>query len=176
MTGAVPAEQWFGELRGRFESLARRRVAPDAVDDVVQDAMSIVIERGFTADRREQLDGLPPLAWCFQVLRNIIGNHYQKNRKLSRETNIDDYPVLNDGMTPLEALEEADFAESISGAIAHLADHHPNCGRYLRKLTAGALPAEIAREEKLAAPVLYRRLYRCRAKLKEILEERGIRV
>lgn len=175
MAGAIPAEMWFARLRDRFESLARRRVPPDAVDDVVQDAMRIVFEKGFDPAGGRPVDETPQLAWCFQVLRNTVGNHYQRTRRRAGERNLDDHPVLADGRTPLESLEESDFRRAVDGAIDELAADNPPCGGYLRRLAEGVLPAEIAEEEAVRPTVLYRRLYRCRAKLREILERRGIR-
>ncbi len=176
MTGAANTNErnrWYESLRQRYLSLARRRVEPDAVEDVVQEALRVVFEREGIFSRDTE-DGLPPLAWCFQVLRNTIGNHYQKRRTRSREQNIDTAYGLSHGKTPLEALQESESETLIHALLATLEETDPQCARYLQRLAEGEKPAEVAEREKLRAAVFYRRIYRCRGKLRELMREEGV--
>ncbi len=178
MEASREADIWLDRLRDRLIAIACRRLPSDSVEDVVQDAMRIVFERGL-AERQgetETVDGYPPVAWCFQVLRNVIGNYYQKARTLSRETVLDDALATPSGRTPLEMLESSDLARTIKEAVGLLEEGDPRCGRYLRLLMGGSTPSEIAGDERLKADVLYRRVYRCRAKLRGLLEDKGILV
>lgn len=170
----------LSDLRARLLAVARRRVDPEAAEDVVQRAMMVIVERGSSLDG-EGLDeiagapGLPPLAWCLTVLRNIIGNVYQRQRT---EGVIDRGALLTEvessHPTPLQALESAEAARAIEGALAALDTDGASCGRYLRALADGLSPRSLADQEGLSEAVLYRRVYRCRAKMREILLEKGL--
>jgi RNA polymerase sigma factor (sigma-70 family) len=156
-------------LRIRFLELARRRVPADAAEDLVHEALGIIHARG-----DETPDGLPPLAWCFQVLRNVIGNWYQRRDSRERweqRARLQESPVV---ITPLQALEEREALSRIERGLRRLAKTDPNCGRYLRRIVEGADSAEVAAQEGIEAGAFYRRLYRCRAKLRELLREEGI--
>jgi RNA polymerase sigma factor (sigma-70 family) len=171
--GASTSDTWFGELRDRFVTIAARRVESDAVEDVVQDALKIVHEKADLAPGA-LVDGRPALAWCFQVLRNVIGNHYQK-RRAGAEVPVDETPLTDDGLTPLESLEHEERRRLVHEALARLAGHARQCADYLRRVVAGQSPAAIAAGEGLDPAVLYRRLYRCREQLRAILLEQGVR-
>ena len=123
------------------------------------------------------VDGLPPLAWCFQVLRNVIGNFYQRERTRAEadpEAEREATYGAASRPTPLEALESRDSERIIREGVDELAATDKNCGRYLHLVLAGEDPATIARREVVPAASLYRRLYRCRQKLRSILEEKGM--
>jgi len=158
-------QQWLEQLRDRFLGVARRRVPEDSVEDLVQDALSVVVAKG---ERK------PDLAWCFQVLRNVIGNHYQKARTRARELHPDDVAPAAPSPTPLEALEDREFEELVEAGLGELANGGTDCERYLRALLNGGSPAAIAERERLDPAVLYRRIYRCRGKLRSILREKGV--
>ncbi len=163
-----PEGAWLAPLRERFLSIARRRVHPDVAEDLVQDALRVIVERN-------PGDDPPPLPYCFQVLRNVIGNHYQKERVRRRraESEAAAGEVPDDGPTPLEALAADDAVRVVHDCLQGMSASDPSCTRYLRRLMGGATPAGVADEEGLAAAVFYRRLYRCRLKLRELLDQRG---
>ncbi len=170
-------ERWLTALRARFMEIASRRVAAEAVEDTVQEALRVVYERGIVAGAAGEArmpEGLPPLAWCFQVLRNTIGNHYQRQRHRRHESLSAAQVAGSAEPSPLEALERAERSHALAAALDALAPSAPDCSRYLRRLLAGASPATLAASEGLAAELLYRRLYRCRARLREILIQRGV--
>jgi len=165
MSSSRERDVWLGELRARFVSVARRRLPEDAVEDVVQDALRVVHEKG---------EEHPELPWCFQVLRNTIGNWYQKQRVRSRDLAPEDAAVPRAAPTPLEALEDRELGRVLAESVAALGTTDAGCGRYLERLMAGETPATIAGEEGVDPAVLYRRIYRCRGKLREILIGKGV--
>ena len=69
------------ELGRRFREIATRRVAADDVDDVVQEALRIVVQKSSGSGSFEEL---PPIAWSMQVLRNTVGNYYKRERTRRR--------------------------------------------------------------------------------------------
>lgn len=167
---------WLLDLRARFVSVARRRVQASDVEDIVQDAMRIVIEKHTSGPGSGWVEGLPPVAWCFNVLRNTIGNHYQRTRVRSRiltplETAGDPASL---GATPLEALESEDAVARIHDALASLAAENESCARFLSQLLRGVSPADLASAERLEEAILYRRVYRCRQRLRVLLAEKGV--
>ena len=165
-------DAWFAELRDRLVSVAARRVEPDAVEDVVQDALRIVHEKAEAAPGR-LVDGRPALAWCFQVLRNVIGNHYQK-RAGRHQVPVEDTVLPETDPTPLESLERDERCRLVHAAIGELGGRVEHCSRYLRRVVAGESPAAIAASEQVEPSVIYRRLYRCREQLREILAQQGV--
>jgi RNA polymerase sigma factor (sigma-70 family) len=165
------ADDWLVALRTRMVELARRRVQPDDVEDVVQTAMRVVIEKGLQRTERE-VEGLPPIAWCLQVLRNTIGNHYKRQR--TQKKWVDSAVEADRVSIPIEAMSSAEKLETIEGALAKMMQEDPQCGSYLQRTLDGSSAREIAAEDGLDADAFYKRLYRCRRKLREWLRERGV--
>ena len=188
--GNPQASDWLDQLRARFLAIAARRVPAAAAEDLVQEALMIVVQKGVRpgaaagASTAGAIDGLPPLAWCFQVLRNTVGNWYQRER--TRRSAADPSSVTHGQLrdasaperspTPLEALEHAETAGLVADALRELAAESGSCARYLRGIAEGEKPASIARREGLEEGVLYRRIYRCREKLRGLLAARGVSV
>jgi DNA-directed RNA polymerase specialized sigma24 family protein len=165
-------DEWLAALRARFVDVTRKRVPPEAVEDLVQEALTVVFEKGEGPDARS-------LPWCFQVLRNVIGNHYQKQRTRAAATtpgsaaraHLEELAGGAPRPTPLEALERAEAARLLRAAIDELAARDGHCGGLLRSMLAGA-PA--APGGGAAASTAYVRAFRCRQKLKAILLARGV--
>jgi RNA polymerase sigma factor (sigma-70 family) len=173
----LATEEWLNQLRDRFVAVARRRVPAEAVDDVVQEALTVVYQKGISITQADSVDELPPLAWCFQVLRNMIGNFYQKQRTrsmVSVDDDLDRLDAADQGPTPLEALESGEMQRLVREALEVLAHDGSACRHYLLRLLEGITPADLASEEAIEPAVLYRRIYRCRTKLREILEQKGV--
>lgn len=172
------AEAWFADLRLRFLDVARKRVPVEQLEDLVQDALRIVFEKGWSPGSTD-VEGLPGLAWCFQVLRNTIGNFYQK-RATRHAVHADDPSgvdrVALDEPTPLESLERQRAARLIEEALGLLATGDRSCAKYLARLLEGNTPADLAEREGVDRAILYRRVYRCRQKLRGLLEERGVQL
>jgi RNA polymerase sigma factor (sigma-70 family) len=174
-------ENWFARLRLRFVDVARQRVADEDVEDVVQEALRIVHEKRAVVTEN-LVEGMPPLAWCFQVLRHTIGNYYSRTRTSRRFVTTAEPDAESTGTpgsggsTPLEALESEESLKMIEQSLTNLKRRDPQCGRYLQRTLEGDSAREIAHSEQLAEAVFYRRLYRCRSKLRRLLEESGVRV
>ena len=171
--GGSPAE--LEALRARLQAIARRRVAPDAVEDLVQEALRIVVERRLLAPGGGHTEGELRLAACFQVLRNVIGNHYQRERVRRRRLTGEDaaHGVAAEGPTPIEALESEQAVGLVERTLAIMASTDAACARYLRTLAGGVTPRDAARTESLEESAFYRRVYRCRQKLRALLEREG---
>ena len=175
-TGATDA--WLGEVRSRFLAVARRRVPADAAEDVVQEALRILVEKSAFEPGVEAPGGAPALAYGFAVLRNVIGNHYQRER-VRRSVHAAEgagSSAPDPAPTPLEALATEERVRIVRESLETLATTDGACARYLQRLLDGAAPGELARHEGLEEAVLYRRVYRCRVKLRALLEQRGMGV
>jgi len=168
--------EWLSGLRREFVRIASRRVDEADVEDVVQEAMRVIAEKGI--DRAVAPAGeTAPLAWCFQVLRNTIGNHYQRQRTRRRwvEENPDGAPRTR-SRDVLEAMDSRAILALVEDALSEMARTDARCARYLSRLADGARAGEIARDETIERAVFYRRLYRCRKKLRDLLAKRGVGV
>src|SRR5262245_49905151 len=104
-----PADEWLEGLRAALLRVTRRRVRGDAAEDLVQDAMAIILRRGLRSGSFDTVDGLPPLVWSLRVMRNVIGNYYQKQRTQFREAveTLEGQEDADPGLTPLESVEAA---------------------------------------------------------------------
>jgi len=154
--------------------IASRRVDENDVEDVVQEAMRVISEKGI--DRAAPpVEGVVPLAWCFKVLRNTIGNHYQRQRTRQRWTE-SDADAVERAQNPrvLESLDSENTLSLVEGALDEMARTDPPCAGYLSRLADGARPGDIADDESVERPAFYRRLYRCRQKLRELLTAKGV--
>jgi RNA polymerase sigma factor (sigma-70 family) len=182
IVGPVPTghgiDPWAANLRARFHEVARRRLPSDLVEDAVQEAMRIILEKGIEPGAGADVEGLPAVAWCFQVLRHTIGNAYRRQRSRgARDASPDDPAALelaSEGPTPLEALQSNEAARSIRRALERLASTDAGCARTLARMLDGASPAELAGREGTDPAILYRRIYRCRQKLRALLLAEGV--
>lgn len=172
----------FEELRVRFLSLAKRRVQPDHAEDVVHDALGIVLRKYREPGRESGI-----LVWSLTVLRNVIGNHYQaKRRDAERTTQVDDWqavPSASVSEDPVNALTVDQAADRLEEAVARLAERSERCGvifrRILETLARGGEPAEAGRQAfarvredfpDLTRNSFYVALHRCRAQLRTVLD------
>lgn len=158
-------DAWLTTLRQRFTEIAARRVEAAVVEDLVQDALRVVLEKG--GDR-------PRLDWCFQVLRNVVGNYYRREKTRRRFVVADpegDADASTDEVSVLAALESDEMVRILTSGVDMLG---PPCAGYLGALMGGASPADVAESEGLQAAVFYRRLYRCRQKLRDWLRAKGM--
>jgi len=173
--------EWLTAVRREFVRIASRRVSADDVEDVVQDAMRVIAEKRM--DRgAEPVDGQMPLAWCFQVLRHTIGNHYQRERTRHRHLEGDAGAVdraeggPDSGPTSLEAMDSFATLTVIEDALGAMRRPDAKCARYLSRLADGERAGSIAESERIERAAFYRRLYRCRQKLRDILTAKGVMV
>ncbi|MBC8426596.1 sigma-70 family RNA polymerase sigma factor [bacterium] len=172
----------FESLRVRFLQVAKRRVQGDHLEDVVQDALRIVLDK-----YHERTGQTGILIWSFTVLRNVIGNHYQsRNRDVSRTTHVEDWQSFSPAavvIDPLRDRETDEFNGRLEGAIATLARKAPRCGRLFanlldsykhggeqREVSARALAMAQQEDPDLTRNTFYVALHRCRAQLRALLE------
>jgi DNA-directed RNA polymerase specialized sigma24 family protein len=150
-------------------------VAADAVEDVVQEALRIIVEKGVTRPGVLGPDGEPGLAYAFQVLRHVIGNHYQKERTRRRRLGDGEAALAaaDPAPGPLLALASQDAVSLVHACLARMERDDAPCAGRLRGLADGRTPRELARAERVEEAAFYRRLYRCRLKLRALLAERG---
>jgi RNA polymerase sigma factor (sigma-70 family) len=165
---------WLELLRGRLVEIATRRVDESDVDDVVQDALRVIAEKRF-AGESGSAEGRPDLAWCFQVLRNTIGNHYRREETRRRRL-VSSSSESQSGSRFAETLGSSEALALIEDALEEMHRGDPRCARYLSRLIDSAKPHEVATEEGIEPPVFYRRLYRCRQKMRDLLTARGVDV
>ena len=168
----------FASMRVRFIQVSKQRVREDDLEDVVQDALQIV--HGKYRDRGA---GRGILVWSLAVLRNVIGNYYQKKARQGGGEPFDDRLHSHASQpAPPDALLGQD-GEEIFGALALLAGEQPRCGALFRRVLAslerGGDPAQINRRALqilradypgMSRGSLYVALHRCRKRLREILQ------
>jgi DNA-directed RNA polymerase specialized sigma24 family protein len=189
LEGAREAETaLFEGLRARLLRVAKQRVREDDAPDVVQDALRIVLLK-FRA-RGDQPGILP---WSLTVLRNVIGNYYQKADHRKEWISLEHTPsefLARAGEVAARETDPGDdraqrlLVKRLAVAIRDLSDRHPRCGAIFRailaSLDAGGNPREISSRaletiqqeySDLTRGLFYVALHRCRANLRQILAE-----
>lgn len=162
---------WLVALRAEFIRIASRRVDDADVEDVAQEAMRVIVEKGVERDT-PSVEGAAPLAWCFQVLRNTIGNYYQRRRTRRRWTEPD--TGVAGEVAAIESFDSHRTLALVERALEEMRRSDPQCARYLSRLADGERVRDIAGDESLDVPVFSRRLYRCRRKLRDLLTAKGV--
>ncbi len=172
----------FEDLRVRFLKVAKRRVQPEHLEDVVQDALGVILDK-----HHERTGQTGLLIWSFTVLRNVIGNYYQaKRRELERTTVVEDWQSFGPAavvVDPLRDRESTEFVGRLEDAIATLARKYPRCGRLFghllesfqvgggqREVSARALEMAQNEDPELSRNTFYVALHRCRAQLRALLD------
>lgn len=162
--------QWLTQLRQRFAEVAGRRVPADAVEDLVHDALGIVLAKG-PAEAEKEGRKNPPLGWSFNVLRNVIGNYYQKRRSFDE---LEDHEILDEKPDTLAVMTSEERALSIRSAVGQLRLTRPDCADWLWSLAQGIKAGDLADQARMQQAAFYRKIYRCRKMLAEILKQRGV--
>jgi DNA-directed RNA polymerase specialized sigma24 family protein len=187
--GGDPAAEsrLFLQLRERFLAIAKRRVREGDCEEVVQDALHIAL-----AKYRGRAGTSGTLPWSLAVLRNVIGNYYQRQKARGRHEPLDDELTANGApgrsgdLDPLDALLAEERVARVARAMERLAGERPRCGELFRRilecLAADGTPAEVSKRAlarmakvcpEATANAIYVMLHRCRARLREILREEG---
>lgn len=152
-------EVFFANVRERIAAVAKKRIRGAGYEDVVQEALIII-----KAKLPELEDEKSLMPFVFQILRNCIGNHYQKVRT---EQKYIDFSA--DTSHALCFDENQDWSKLLSKAIAHLKRDHARCAQLLEALMRSAEIQELKSLLNLDEANVYRTLYRCRNRLKEII-------
>jgi DNA-directed RNA polymerase specialized sigma24 family protein len=172
----------FEELRVRFFHLAKKRVQPDHTEDVVHDALGIVLRKYRERSRESGI-----LVWSLTVLRNVIGNHYQARRRDNDRTlQVEDWqavPAASLVEDPTGGMAAEEAADRMEAAITTLARKSPRCGaifaRILESMELGGGQRDISQrafelvgEElpELTRNTFYVTLHRCRAQLRNLMD------
>jgi DNA-directed RNA polymerase specialized sigma24 family protein len=161
---------WLTPLRRRFAEITARRVPTDAVEDLVQDALGIVLAKG-PAEAHRAGDTEPSLRWCFNVLRNVIGNWYQKRR---HHEPVENHDLADERPDVLAALAADEQAQTIRTAVAELRLQRPDCADWLWSMAQGTKAGALAERARMEHSAFYRKVYRCRRMLAEILQRKGV--
>lgn len=161
---------WLSLLRQRFAGIAARRVPEDAIEDIVHDALGIVLAKG-PAEALRNNQSEPSLQWSFNVLRNVIGNWYQRRRH--HET-LEGVEFQDDGPDALAALTTAERVETIRSAVEELRQARPRCAHWLWSMAQGIKAGVLAEGADMESSAFYRKIYRCRKILAEILLRKGV--
>jgi DNA-directed RNA polymerase specialized sigma24 family protein len=170
----------FSALRVRFLAVAKRRVREDEMEDVAQEALRIVHARYGERDPRAKI-----LPWSFAVLRNVIGNYYQARARDERRAELRE-ELKREISFARENADAVELRARVARGIALLGSENPRCGVVLRRLLESLEAGGTSREVSNRLLKLLRRdfpgvnrgnfyviLHRCRARLREILEERA---
>ncbi len=173
----------FEELRVRFLVIAKKRVHADHTEDVVHEALEVVLAKYRALDRDRGL-----LLWSLTVLRNVIGNHYQAQRRSTAQTvQVEDWrtvPAAALSEDPTADLGATEMADRLQTAIDELARRSPRCGTIFARILESLDQADGTREVSQAALTLvqqdfpdlsrntfYVALHRCRAQLRGLLDQ-----
>jgi RNA polymerase sigma factor (sigma-70 family) len=154
----------FDFLRKRMLALARYRVQ-EAAEDLVQETLVIVYAH---LSEFDSLEGM--LAFTNQVLRNKIGNIYQKrDRHKHRALELEDAPPIQyriDG-----EMEAAELDQIMRECINRLGENRPDCRKILACLYDGFDSSEISERLGIAKSTLKVRVFRCREALRKVLDK-----
>jgi len=165
----------YRNLRVRFLRVAQRRVREDDVEDLVQDALRVVLLK-----LRARTQSVGVLPWSMAILRNVIGTHY---RSRARREWPAESPTAVDELTPDLIRERTEELDRLSRALQALSRSHPRCGALYREILRGADSSGSLRggagkamtriqqhSPGMSAAAFYVTLHRCRARLRKILE------
>ena len=173
----------FEKLRVRFLAIAKRRVREDDVEDLVQDALRIVIQK---QGDRNRFPGV--LVWSLTILRNVIGNYYQAKRREGERMLFTGEIASYAGPAGEERGRAfIETVEQIAHAISLVGKNDNRCVRLLRAVLAavagengGGAPtgSELTENARRLFPDLSRNafyvaLHRCRARLRAAIAGAG---
>jgi len=170
----LPDNLTYQKLHDIFFSLAKRRVRnEDDAEEIVQDALMTIVEKHGEQDYQTGF-----LQWAFGVLRNKIGNYYQKRdrrSKYSRAIEDDDVRVKQDqDPNPLDVFTESELRHKMTAAWLQLNEH---CRKLLWMLYRGYSREEIARAfPQYHFKVVNTKIFRCRNYLRRLLRKEGYSV
>jgi len=164
---------WLAMLRARFTEVASRRVLSEDVEKVVSEAMRAVIDSDI-APGVASIQGSPPVAWCFQVLRNTIGRYYRdealRERRLAKGRAASPTALVR----PIECVDSHDILELVETAIEGMSANEPHCALFFNRFVEGAHPHQVIAEDDLDPVAFHRYLFGCRRKLQRLLQSQGV--
>ena len=171
MEHRLPAHVDLKKLRDIFTAVAKRRIRNEVdAEEIVQDALATVLEKSAGQEFEKSF-----LQWAFGVLRNKIGNYYQKrDRRAAHEGELgeDELRVRSDNTPdPLDRCAESELKVKIRRAWAGLGEQ---CRRLLWLLYQGYSREEIFQSfPQYHFKVVNTKIFRCRNYLKRLLRKEG---
>jgi RNA polymerase sigma factor (sigma-70 family) len=171
MEHSLPKHVDLKKLREIFTAVAKRRIRNEVdAEEIVQEALATVLEKSAAQEYEKSF-----LQWAFGVLRNKIGNYYQKrDRRVAHEgeLDVDEMRTLSDATPdPQERFAEAELKERIRRAWGHLG---VQCRRLLWLLYQGYSREDIFQAfPQYHFKVVNTKIFRCRNYLKRLLRKEG---
>lgn len=164
-------EEIFFFLRTRFLVLAKLRLMEEDAQDVVQETLMVVDDHFSELETAESL-----LAFTNEVMRNKIGNFYQKrNRRMRYQAEWEEVPEPTYYMDG--ELDAAELARIMRKAIDQLGEKNSRCRAILLGLCEGLSLSELSQRLQLPRPRIDDWVFRCRKELRRILsDDYGLRV
>lgn len=154
----------LGGMAAPLRAFIGRRVAPDHVEDVLQDALLKVHERS------EQLrDDTRFEAWVYRIGRNAIADHY---RRMLRSHETPTAELDPTGPASADASQDADFRHAMGAWLAASIERLPDeYAEALRRVElAGQSQAEAAQQLGISPSGLRSRVQRGRGLLRKQMQ------
>jgi len=148
-------------LQERIAYVARRRVPENAVQDIVQETLLVLL------NKLPELDsGRDILAYTFRILRRVIGNYYQTEKTLRKHFQPQTFePAAH----PFEKLDSEIYLDQILEKCRQV---NGDYSKIIKMVRDGYSIEEIAVETGCSSnQALYNRIHRSRRLLKKIIAE-----
>jgi RNA polymerase sigma factor (sigma-70 family) len=171
MDPSLPAHVDLKKLREIFAAVAKRRIRNEVdAEEIVQEALATVLEKSSAQSFEKSF-----LQWAFGVLRNKIGNYYQKrDRRVTHEGELDEGTMRTQADTlpdPLDRCAESELKGKIRKAWQGLG---VQCRRLLWLLYQGYSREDIFQAfPQYHFKVINTKIFRCRNYLKRLLRKEG---
>jgi len=164
---------WLALLRARFTEVASRRVMSEDVEKVVTQAMRAVIDSDI-APGVDSIQGSPPVAWCFQVLRNTIGRYYREADARARRLSQGERATPTALARPIECVDSHEVLNLVQTALEAMGGSDAHCALFFNRFVEGAHPHEIIAEDDLDPVAFHRYLFGCRRKLRDLIRSQSV--
>jgi len=168
----VALEILLPPLRARLTQVAKRRLPEALTEEVVQEAL---VTLWLKRDELRDADNLMP--FVFGVLRNVIGNAYQRaSRERMRAAvgavEVEFMPDASSLANPAALVAEAELATLIERALPICAERSPVGGHLLELVWSGlTLPEIRERLGNVAESTFLSRVHRARRLLRDVLRD-----
>lgn len=150
-------------LSVRFAYLAKRRVRGEDAIDIAQEACLTVLQK-----YREDAPRDHPEAWAYTILRNKIGNYYQKTA--GRPTESFDTTGADGGAGMSAPTVDPEAIRKLRSCLRKLVRAHPRYARVLNLAYQGYTSNEISRRLGIRTSNFYMMLNRGRSRLRQCMK------
>lgn len=162
MTARVQTEAVWELLSTKLKSFIRSRVANEqTAEDILQEAFLRIHQRLATLGDEERVE-----AWVYQIVRNLITDHYRAKGRSRKDT-----PLEIEPQQPVEP-DASNRNEEVAGWLPAAIENLPDGYRQAVDLyeLQGVSQAEIAAQLGISLSGAKSRVQRGREKLKQVLE------